>query len=155
MKRFLTTLLAGLALLAGSISPALAGPIAYYNQPFDTPNAAVNSLINTLNTSLPSAAGVVACTGTTTATCQGLKIVASITGLTTAAGVTAAQVTVTDASVTAASLVFCQPVGYAGTGNPIAVNVAPAAGTFTFNIQNTHASAALNATVPVACFVYN
>ena len=62
---------------------------------------------------------------------------------------------VTDTTVTAASLVFCQAVGYGGTGNAQPVNVVPTANTITFQVQNTHASAALNATVPVACLVYN
>ncbi len=153
MKLFRTAAVAlATALLATS---ALAAPLAYINPAFDTPNSAANAVITAYNAAAPSAQYTVSCTGTTTSTCSGLKIVTSYSGLTTAAGVTSAAQTVTNTSVTAASLIFCQAVGYAGTGNPIIANVIPGAGSFTYLIQNTHASAALNATVPVACLVYN
>jgi hypothetical protein len=143
--------------LAGALSPATAAPIAYstVNIPADTPQTLPIALIAAINSSGPAFASVVTCTGTTTSTCQGLKIVTSYSGLTTAAGVTSAAQTVTNASVAATSLVFCQSMGYGGTGNPVVVNVIPGAGSFTYLIENTHASAALNATVPVACMVYN
>ena len=134
---------------------ALAGPLPYQNSPMDTINAGLNAVISSYNSTATSAAYVGSCTGTTTATCTGLRIAASYTGLTTAAGVTSAAQTVTDTSVTAASQVICQVNGYGGTGNPVAVNVVPAAGTFTYQIQNTHASAALNATVVTMCMIYN
>ena len=86
---------------------------------------------------------------------MGVRFAASYTGLTTAAGVTSAAQTVTDTSVALASMIVCQVNGYGGTGNPVAVNVVPAAGSFTYQIQNTHASAALNATVTTDCIVYN
>ena len=63
--------------------------------------------------------------------------------------------TVTDASVAVSAQVNCFTSNYTGAGNPLAVDVLAAAGTFTFAVQNTHASSALNATVPVACYVYN
>lgn len=155
MKRFLSTVFAAAAILACGVQPSHAAPIPYVNSPLDTPQALVNSVVSTLNTTLPSSQYVSSCTGTTTATCQGLKIAASYTGLTTAAGVTSAAQTVTDASVTAASVIFCQVNGYGGTGNPAAVNVVPGAGSFTYQVQNTHASAALNATVVTTCMIYN
>ncbi len=155
MKNFFRGFLIAALVLCSLSAPAFAAPLPYLNTPFDTPLAATNTLITNINGAFPANAYTVACTGTTTATCQGLRLNISTTGLTTAAGVTAATVTVTDTLVTAVSQIFCQPVGYAGTGNPIDVNVVPAAGSFTFNVQNTHASAALNATVVSTCFVYN
>lgn len=136
-------------------SAAVAAPLAYISTPFDTPNGAANAVVTAYNNAAVGAAYPVTCTGTTTSTCSGIKIVTSYSGLTTAAGVTATAQTVTNTSVTAASLIFCQAVGYSGTGNPIIANVIPGAGSFTYLIENTHASAALNATVPVACLVYN
>lgn len=156
MKRLVALALSALLAFAGlPLAPAFAAPLAYINTPMDTINAGLNTVIQEINTGLPSTAYSTSCTGTTTATCQGLRLNISVTGLTTAAGVTAAAMTVTDASVTAASQIFCQPNLYAGTGNPTDVNVIPAAGSFTFQVQNTHASAALNATVVNVCFVYN
>ena len=153
MKRFLSI---GAALAALSMAASVAAaPLAYVSAPFDTVNAAVNSVVQNYNSVSPSAQYTSSCTGTTTSTCQGLKIATSYTGLTTAAGVTSAAQTVTDASVTAASILICQVNGYAGTGNPNAVNVVPGAGSFTYQVQNSHASAALNATVVTACLVYN
>lgn len=153
MKRFLA--LAFAAFFALVSVPAMAAPLAYANTIYDTPNSAVIALTTTLNSTMPSLQYTTSCTGTTTSTCQGLKIAVSTTGLTTAAGVTATAMTVTDASVTAASIIMCQANGYAGTGNPVALNVVPGAGSFTFQIENTHASAALNATVVTACMIYN
>jgi hypothetical protein len=152
MKRFLACVVAAVLAIGG---PALATPLAYINTPMDTPNSAVNSLITSLNASGPSFGYTASCSGTTTATCVGSRIVVSVTGLTTAAGVTSASMVVTDTSVTAASIVTCQALGYGGTGNAQPVNVVPTASTITFQVQNTHASAALNATVPIACLVYN
>lgn len=138
-----------------AVLPAFAAPLAYINTPMDTINAGLNTVISEYNAASPAAQYTSSCTGTTAATCPGLRIAASYTGLTTAAGVTSAAQTVTDTSVTAASMIFCQVNGYAGTGNPVAVNVVPAAGSFTYQVQNTHASAALNATVVTMCLVYN
>lgn len=141
--------------LAGALAPAVAAPIPYITAPFETPNGSTNALIQNLNTAQPFAVPASACTGTTTSTCNGLKILTSYTGLTTAAGVTSAAQTVTNSSVTASSILICDVVGYAGTGNPRVTNVIPGAGSFTYLIQNTHASAALNATVTTGCLVYN
>ncbi len=151
MKRFLG-LLAALLFATG---PAFAAPAAYVTGPTGTYTEAVNDAIANVNAVLPSAQTPVACTGTTTATCQGVRIAASITGLTTAAGVTATAQTVTDASVAANSNMLCQVNGYGGTGNPVALNVVPGAGSFTYQIENTHATAALNATVTTFCMIYN
>lgn len=154
MKRIIVSLFAAaFALAFATVAPA--NPLAYQNSPFDTPNAAVNALTTAINNGSPTYAYTASCTGTTTATCVGSRFVVSVSGLTTAAGVTSASMVVTDTTVTAASIVYCQALGYGGTGNAQPVNVVPTASTVTFQIQNTHASAALNATVPVACFVYN
>ena len=136
-------------------SSAFAAPLPYINTPMDTINAGLNTVVANYNSSATPAQYLSACTGTTTATCTGLRFTDSITGLTTAAGVTSAQITITNTSVAVASQVVCTVNGYAGTGNPMATNVAPGAGSFTLNVQNTHASAALNATVPVSCMVFN
>jgi len=155
MKRLLAAALAVVSLLLAPMAPAFAAPLAYVNTPMDTPQALVNTVVSSLNSTHPAFAVPVTCSGTTTATCTGLRFTVSVTGLTTAAGVTSASMAVTDTSVTASSMVVCQALGYGGTGNAQPVNVVPTANTVTFQIQNTHASAALNATVPVACFVYN
>jgi hypothetical protein len=154
MKRLFASVLSFIAALAlaGAVAAA---PIPYVNSPMDTPQGLVNTAITSLNTTQPWAAVPVTCSGTTTATCTGLRFTASVTGLTTAAGVTSASMAVTDTSVTASSQVICQANGYGGTGNPQPVNVVATASTVTFQVQNTHASAALNATVPVVCLVYN
>jgi len=155
MKLFRTALAAIASLLL--TVPAFAAPISYsvVNIPADTPQTIPIALVAALNASSPTYVYPSTCSGTTTATCTGLKFVASVTGLTTAAGVTSAAMAVTNTSVTASSIVFCEALGYGGTGNPRATNVVPTANTVTFLIQNTHASAALNATVPIACMVYN
>jgi hypothetical protein len=154
MKR-ITSAFLGFVISILMIAPALAAPLPYINTPMDTINAGLNTVVSNINAALPNTQYLSSCTGTTTATCPGLRIAASYTGLTTAAGVTSALQTVTDTSVTAASMIQCQVNGYAGTGNPVAVNVIPGAGSFTYQIQNTHASAALNATVVTMCIVYN
>lgn len=150
----ISALLAAAALMLAPVA-ALASPVPYVTVPLDTVNASINTLVSSLNSTQPWSATTVTCSGTTTATCTGLRVVVSVTGLTTAAGVTSATMTVTDTSVTASSTMLCQANGYGGAGNPMPVNVVPGAGSFTFAVQNTHASAALNATVPVACMVYN
>lgn len=153
MKTFLACVA---AFLLAAVAPAVfAAQIAYINTPFDTPNSAVNTLIQSINGSTPSFSYLSSCSGTTTATCTGLKVSVSITGLTTAASAVSATMTVTDTAVTAASQIQCQVNGYTGTGVPNAVNVVAAAGSFTFAIQNTAASAALNATVATACAIFN
>lgn len=153
-RKLLASASAALA-LALAVSPAFANPLPSVNSPMDTPQALVNSAINTLNTVAPQFQYPVLCSGTTTATCTGIRAVVSITGLTTAAGVTSATMTVTDTAVTAASQIDCFISSYGGTGNPTPVQVLAAAGSFSFAIQNTHASAALNATVPTVCLVFN
>ena len=160
MNRLLRSASAALALLAASLfalAPvvALAAPLPYINAPFDTPNAVVNAAVSNINATSPPNNYTVACSGTTTATCTGIRVLVSITGLTTAAGVTSATMTVTDTSVAVSSQINCFVSNYTGAGNPLAVDVLAAAGSFSYAIENTHASAALNATVPTACYVYN
>ena len=86
MKRIIALIAAAFALAFAPV--AMAAPFTYYNQPFDTPNSAVNALITQLNSSSVGAQYTASCSGTTTATCTGSRIVVSVTGLTTAAGVT-------------------------------------------------------------------
>lgn len=156
MKRLISTLLAVAALLLGAAAPAFANPLPYINSPMDTPQALVNQLVSSINTSQPEASYISYCTGTTTATCLGIRMQVSITGLTTAAGgVSSANMTVTDTTVVAASQILCQVNGYTGTGQPVATAIVPAAGTFTVAVTNVASSGSLNATVPIECFVFN
>ena len=98
---------------------------------------------------------VATCSGTTTATCQGQRVVVSVTGLSTAAGAESAAMVVTDAvAVSASSIVQCQVNGYSGTGKPLIYNVTAGTGSFQFTVLNVAVSGSLNATVPVACVVF-
>ena len=136
-------------------STAIAAPLPAYNPaPFEAVGAQFQDLYGAVNAQAQSAT-LTTCTGTTTATCQGLRLAISTTGLTTAAGVVSANVTGTDASVAATSQVICSVNGYAGTGVPGDVLIVPGAGSFTFAIQNTDGAAALNATVVSKCVVFN
>ena len=155
MKRILRPVIGLLALLSVGWGFAFANPVPYINSPLDTVQATVNAAIASMNAVTPGYNYTSTCSGTTTATCLGIRFVASVTGLTTAAGVTSATMTVTDTNIVAASQVNCFVSNYGGAGNPLAVDVLAAANSVSFAVQNTHASAALNATVPVACFVYN
>jgi hypothetical protein len=157
MKRLFARSVLAVAAAMAVASAAVAAPLPYSttNIPLDTPQALGAAIITAINASAPDFSYTATCTGTTTATCTGNRFIVSVTGLTTAAGVTSASMAVTDSSVTAASIVQCEALGYGGTGNARATNVVATASTVTFQVQNTHASAALNATVPVACMVYN
>lgn len=152
MKRLFAVIGLFLSLLA---APAMAAPLPYYNQPFDTPNSAVNALIASINTNQPESNVFNTCSGTTTATCLGLRFQVSITGLTTTPGSTSANMTVTDTAVLAASQILCQVNGYSGTGQPVATAVVPAAGSFTVAVTNVAGSGNLSATVPIECLVFN
>ena len=152
MKFKVLALAAAASLLA---SAAFAGPVAYVNSPFSTPQELANAVISNINAGQTGAASLVTASGTTTATASSLRAQISITGLVTAASTLSATMTVTNTLVAASSLVICQVNGYAGTGVPIAVNVVPAAGSFTMAIQNVATAAALNATVPVSCLVFS
>jgi hypothetical protein len=153
MKRIIG-LLAALLTFAAPVL-ALAAPVPYVTQATGTYQEAVNDAIANVNGVLPASQPTVSCTGTTTQTCNGIRIAVSVTSLTTAHGALATANTVTDSSVSASSQIFCQVMGYAGTGTPIVVNVVPGTGSFVMQIQNNDPSAALNATVTTICFVYN
>lgn len=161
MIRSALRLIAGLAafaaLVVSPVAPAFAAPLTYYNQPFDTPNAATNALITSINSSLSPAATLVTASGTTTSTATGTRLTVSVTGLSTAAGgATSAAMTVTDTAVVGtSSIILCNVNGYSGTGVPVATTIIPAAGSFSFTITNVASSGALNATVPVSCLVFN
>jgi hypothetical protein len=152
MKRILG-LLAAFSLLWAA--PVFASPIAYVTGSNDVPNVMVNQAILNINSNLAGAQQLTACSGTTTATCLGLRTNVSITGLSTAASTLSATMTVTDTSVTASSQLLCVVNGYAGTGIPVAVNLVAGAGSFTFAIQNVSTGAALNATVVTDCQIQN
>lgn len=129
------------------------------------PSIAVSAAGADTNTSLQMTAkgtgrvllgAITTCSGTTTATCAvSQRFVASVTGLTTAAGGTSsAAMTVTDTTVSSSAVpVVCSVNGYSGTGQPIVTNVTPGTGTVSFQVTNIAASGVLNATVPVACIV--
>lgn len=153
MRRLIALVLAAFALIAPPV--AFAAPIPYFNGPYDTVQNALNTVIASINTASPATAYTATCTGTTTSTCQGLRLQVSITGLSTAATAVSAAMVVTDASVSASSQIFCQPTLYAGTGVPNDVNIVPGAGSFSYQVQNNAAAAALNATVVSNCFVNN
>lgn len=154
MKSFPRLMLA--ALVALVFTPALAAPLPFVNTPMDTPQALVNTVVTSLNNNLIDTAIPVSASGTTTATATGRRVNISVTGLTTAAaGTTSAAMVVTNTAVTAASQAWCQVNDYAGGGAPIVTGVLTAANTLTFAITNVAASGALDATVPVACFVLN
>jgi hypothetical protein len=118
-------------------------------------NVALNVLTKGSGNVKLGIATAAACSGTTTATCQGQRFLVTITGLTTAASTISAAMTVTDANVLAAgNQVMCQVQGYGGTGVPEVVNVTPGTGTVAMQIQNVSTGAALNANVVVACVVF-
>ena len=163
MRRSLNSSVAASALLgvlgltgaALESAPAAASPIPYYNSPLDTPQAAVNSAIGSVNGAVPELQYQSSCSGNTTMTCTGDRIIASVTNLTTAGNLTgSAQITVTDTSVAAADDVFCTVDGYAGNGTAMVANITANAGNLTFYIQNTSNPAVnLSATVPVHCLI--
>lgn len=159
MRQFLRTAFAALALCAVAMfsvpSVALAAPLTYYNSPMSSVQDVANAVVTGINNTQTGAASLVTATGTTTATATGLRVTVSVTGLSTAASTLSATMTVTDTLVTAVSQINCQVNGYVGTGVPVVVNVVPAAGSFAFNIQNVATAAALNATVPAACQIFN
>lgn len=159
MRRLAFAFLAAIGLIA---TPALATNIPLFSgSQYSEPSqilATINALVLQINTSLvPITGGAVTCTGTTTSTCTGARVVVSVTGLTTAAaGASSAAMTVTDTAVLSVnSQVLCNVNVYAGTGVPIATTIIPGTGQFSFTITNVAATGALNATVPVACVVYN
>jgi hypothetical protein len=152
--RFAAFIAAFVALISAPVA-ALASPVTYYNSPMSSVQDVANAVITSINNSQTGAAGLVTASGATTATATGLRVTVSVTGLSTAASTLSATMTVTDTLVTAVSQINCQVNGYAGTGIPVVVNVIPAAGSFAFNIQNVSTGAALNATVPAACQIFN
>jgi len=154
VKNSFVRLVALLALVFAPVA-SFASPISYTPSPFDTIQGVTASYNQTLNASLFPLAALSTATGTTAVTATGTRLQLSYTGLVTAASSLSAAQTVTDTSVAAASQVMCQTTGYAGTGIPVVVNIVPAAGSFTYNIQNVSTGAALNATVVVNCFVSN
>jgi hypothetical protein len=136
---------------------ATASPLPYINAPLDTVQAAANAVIASINAnSTPQATLTTCTTATTTATCSGLRFTLSVTGLTTAAGAASSNIVVTDTGfVTTSSQVFCNTGTYAGTGIPNVELVTVAANSITLYVVNSSSSAALSATVPIFCQVYN
>lgn len=156
MNRFFRSLLVAATLALGITLPAFAGTVPLLSGPQDPSqlNATLNGLIVQMNQTYGLGVNTTA-SGTTAVTASSLRAKISITGLTTAASTLSATVTVTNTLVAANSNVLCQTNGYSGTGIPIVVNIVPAAGSFTFAIQNVSTGAALNATVPISCIVFN
>ena len=167
MMRLNKYALAGLALLAlGGYAAAQFSPVNLLSSVGDndlvqvTPNAGspliTSAKMSTLAAYINVGQARATCSGTTTATCQGVRFTASVTGLTTAAaGNTSAAMTVTNATVvSSAYIVQCQVNGYAGTGQPVVTGVIPGTGNVSFTITNVAASGSLNATVAVACEVF-
>jgi hypothetical protein len=155
LRRFIAPTIVCMAIVA----VVNASPIGYYNQPGSFYDA-VNYLVGQINSTQAPAAPLVTCTTTlasANATCNGLRVQPSVSSITTATnGVVSNAITVNDSSVTAASQVFCQTIDYTGVGVATDVNVAAAANSFTFQIQNqSQAGSALNATVPSTCMVNN
>lgn len=155
MRKIFASIIAAV-FAAFSVAPAFAAPASYVNVPLDTINGAANVAIANVN----ATGGQFGIRSYGTASANAATINGTITiyttgSLTTAASTLSAQQTETNSSVTANSVVLCGTLGYAGTGVPVVVNVAPAAGSFTFYIQNVSTGAALNAAVNVACMVYN
>ena len=155
MRKILASLIA--AVFAASLAaPAFAGPAAYVTAPFDTINASVNSAVQNVNLTGGQFGILAAGTASSNAaTINSTRTLYTTASLTTAASTLAATQTETNSTVTAASIVLCGTTGYAGPGVPVVVNVVPAAGSFTFAVQNVSTSTALNAVVNVACMVYN
>jgi hypothetical protein len=152
--RFAVLVAAFVALISAPVA-ALAAPLSYYNSPMSSVQDVANAVITSINNSQTGASPLVIASGTTTATANGLRVNVSVTGLSTAASTLSAAMVVTDSAVTAASQVNCLVNNYAGAGVPMIANLIPAAGSFTFNIQNVSTGAALNATVVAACQVFN
>lgn len=155
MVRLFRSFFASLA-VAAMASSAIAAPIVYNPSPFEATGAQFSDVYGAVNTQVQSATtNSTSCNGTSTATCEGLRIQPSYTGLTTAAGALSAAQTVTDGSVAATSQVFCQTTGYAGTGAPVIVDIVPGTGSFAYKVLNAAASGSLNATVALNCTVWN
>ena len=134
---------------------AIAAPLPYLNTPFETPNSAANAVITAYNAAVPGAAYTTACTGTTTATCQGLKIAASYTGLTTRRG---RYVYRPDCHRRLCHRCFHHRVSghwLRWRGQPPGDQHHSCRRDVHLPDPNTHASSALNATVVTACLVFN
>jgi hypothetical protein len=102
-------------------------------------------------------AGTASCTGTgatSTATLANRFGKLTTAALTTAAGATHV-ITVTNSAVKAADLAFASvKYGSASTGSPVVTAVTPGASSLVIEIQNVHASAAVNGTLIVDYAVF-
>lgn len=148
-----------LAAAAASLATAaFAGPLPYVNMPFDTPNAAINSVIATINgpNGIPTAATLQTATGSAGAsTLNGTKGTVTTESLSTAAGAVFTE-TVTNSSIAANSIVLVSVGnGTNSAGSPALTTVVPAAGSAVIKIQNIHASAAFNGTLAISFLVVN
>jgi hypothetical protein len=104
-----------------------------------------------------TAAGTATATGTTTATATlnaGRGVITSAALTTAAAGTYV--LTLTNSAILAGSVVLAS-VGYgtATTGSPAITHVDVSAGSVVINVQNLHASAALNGTIKIDFVVVN
>jgi hypothetical protein len=89
------------------------------------------------------------------ATANGERVVVTSEALTTAAAAVY-TLTLTDSSIAATSLMTCSTGnGTNTTVGPTLAGVTPGAGSAVISVRNTHASAALNGTITVACRISN
>ncbi len=151
MKRFVSVGMV-FAFLASS-GLAAASPLPYVTAPLDTVQAAANAVITTINANSAPQAILTTCSGATPVTCNGTRIIVSLTGLTTAASTTSAVQTVNDASVNASSVANCS--AGAGAGSPILNNLTEGAGTLTFAVRNTDTAVALTSPLTIQCLIFN
>lgn len=96
--------------------------------------------------------------GATPKACNGQRGIVTTAALTTAA-LTDESYVIDNTSVTGDSLVICQINGYSGAlgakGDPVITSCTPGTGTITVNINNAHATAALDGTVAIGFVVLN
>lgn len=95
---------------------------------------------------------IVAVTGASAAaTANGERVVITTEALTTAAAAIFTE-TLTNSSIVATSVVLCSVgQGTNTTDGPTVMTITPAAGSVVIKVKNTHASAALNGTLTIAC----
>lgn len=151
MKRFAT-----LALGLLFASSALASPLSYTPVPLDTIQAAVASVYQNLNASLPTAAYLTSATGAAgAATANGLKTQVTTEALSTAAAAFYTE-TITNSSVALNSVVLCNLAnGTNNAGHPALYSATPAAGSLVLSVQNVTGNGALNGTLIFSCLIVN
>ena len=156
MKR-LIALVGSLVLAFSAIAaPAFAAPLAYYNQPIDSVQNALNTIVTAINAGIPTASTLQTATGSAGAsTLNGVKGTITTESLSTAASTTYTE-TLTNSSIAANSIVLVTVgAGTSTTGQATVAQVTPGAGSATIKIQNASTSAALNGTLTISFLVVN